>query len=478
MATAAQIEANRRNSQKSCGPRTQAGKDKSRCNALDHGCRANIMVLPTEVFGEYENELEAWRLSFKPRNPAEDVLVERLVSLGWQEKRIDRAQTARLTQRIHHAGIESADCEKEQALDLGQRLFRDACGPLALHLEEPETSELSPDGEAFRISDYCEDEDHPMRLVHRLQTTRAGCAWLLDQWADLRALLERGVPWLASDKLKAVRLLGRHPIDAIDQTDVARVYLASFMLVNQEGNPFQEILYELSPDEVPNYERYLKHRDYAALAPENAIAARQMLLDLIDRATQRLQEKAEVLRRLAELDAISAADRLTWDDTPEGERLRRYELTCKRTWHRMFDLLLKTRQKGEELDIATIASIRRSVPTVTTDAIDECGQFVADDITLPDRAIDEPDSPIVEPVPPIEANPVSENAPNEPNSDVQATSPEHRDAAKEVRIDTPHVERTAGRRGKTSKATNQPAFERMMRGRKTLMNLSPIFGEQ
>ena len=90
----------------------------------------------------------------------------------------------------------------------------------------------------------------------------------------------------------------------------------------------------------------------------------------------------------------------------------------------------------------------------------------------------EPDPPIEEPVSPIEANPVSENAPNEPNSYVQATSPEHRDAAKEVRIDTPHVDRTAGRRGITSKATNQPAFERMMRGRKTLMNLSPIFGEQ
>ena len=90
----------------------------------------------------------------------------------------------------------------------------------------------------------------------------------------------------------------------------------------------------------------------------------------------------------------------------------------------------------------------------------------------------EPDPPIEEPVPPIEANPVRENAPNEPNSHVQATSPEHRDANKVLRIDTPHVERTAGGRGITSKATNQPAFEQMMRGRKTLMNLSPIFGEQ
>jgi hypothetical protein len=90
----------------------------------------------------------------------------------------------------------------------------------------------------------------------------------------------------------------------------------------------------------------------------------------------------------------------------------------------------------------------------------------------------EPDPAIEEPVSPIEADPVRENAPNEPNSHVHATSPEHRGAAKEVRIDTPHVDRTAGRRGITRKATNQPAFERMMRGRKTLMNLSPIFGEQ
>jgi hypothetical protein len=106
MATAAQVEANQRNAQKSTGPRTEEGKNRSRLNALDHGCRANLMVLPTEVFGEYENELKAWKLSFQPRNPAEEVLVERLVSLRWQQKRIARAQTARLMQRIYHGEIE------------------------------------------------------------------------------------------------------------------------------------------------------------------------------------------------------------------------------------------------------------------------------------------------------------------------------------------------------------------------------------
>jgi hypothetical protein len=57
MATAAQIEANRQNARKSTGPRTEEGKNRSRLNALDHGGRANLMVLPTEVFGEYEMNL-------------------------------------------------------------------------------------------------------------------------------------------------------------------------------------------------------------------------------------------------------------------------------------------------------------------------------------------------------------------------------------------------------------------------------------
>ena len=51
MATEVQIEANRRNSRKSTGPKTEEGKNRSKFNALDHGCRANVLVLPTEDFG-------------------------------------------------------------------------------------------------------------------------------------------------------------------------------------------------------------------------------------------------------------------------------------------------------------------------------------------------------------------------------------------------------------------------------------------
>jgi hypothetical protein len=167
-------------------------------------------------------------------------------------------------------------------IELGQRSFRDACGPRALHLQHKMAESVS-DGETPVISDYSVDEDHPMRLVNRLQATGTGCQWLLDQWAVLRDLLERGLPWLAPDKLKAVRLLGRHPIDAIDCLDVARVYLASHVLLNQEGDPFQEIMNELAPDEALVYANFLRQRRYEALAPKDAAATRQMLLDFVDR---------------------------------------------------------------------------------------------------------------------------------------------------------------------------------------------------
>jgi hypothetical protein len=470
MATAAQIEANRRNCQRSTGPRTEAGKNRSRMNALDHGCRANILVLPTEDFGQYQEEANAWKLSWKPRNPVEEFLVDQVVNLSWLAKRIDRAQTARLTSRIHRRDIDAADCELENVIGLGQQLFRDACGPGALWLEH-QVGRSSTDEEVPPVSDYSVDEDHPMRLVNRLEGTGAGCRWLLDQWAGLRALLERGVAWLAPDKLKAVRLLGCHPIDALDNIDVARVYLASHVLLDQEGDPFQEILNELSAEEASVYARYIKQRRYDALTPKDADAARQSLIAFMHRATEPLQQKAEMFRQLAELDAADAAHRLSWDDTPEGERLRRYELSCQRSLLRMFDSLLKVRRTGEDLEIATIASLGRSVPSGNVSANDRPAPAAATAITPPAEPFNEPD-------PPIEANPVRETAPNEANSDVQAPSSRLRDGHKEFRIDTPHLNRKAGGFGITGNETVHPALHRLQTGQeRTLLDLSPIFGK-
>ena len=146
--------------------------------------------------------------------------------------------------------------------------------------------------------------------------------------------------------------------------EAAQIYLACHVLSNDGGEPFQEILNELSAEERPIFDRYWKRRKYAGLAPADASAAREMLLMLIDRAVLHLEAKADALRQIAEVDAEHAVDRLRWDDTTEGEKLRRYDLACKRLWLRMSEMLLKARQNGERLDIGMIQAFGRSAPTV------------------------------------------------------------------------------------------------------------------
>jgi len=60
MATAAQIDANRRNCQKSTGPNTASGKASARCNAVTHGMTARTImpVLPHEDPKELEGRIQ------------------------------------------------------------------------------------------------------------------------------------------------------------------------------------------------------------------------------------------------------------------------------------------------------------------------------------------------------------------------------------------------------------------------------------
>ena len=63
-------------------------------------------------------------------------------------------------------------------------------------------------------------------MVNRLEGTALGCAWLLDRWDDLRELLEDGLKWQAPDRFKAIRLLGKQPLEAMDDERVMMIYLA------------------------------------------------------------------------------------------------------------------------------------------------------------------------------------------------------------------------------------------------------------
>jgi hypothetical protein len=92
MATAAQIQANRSNAQKSTGPRTTEGKERASQNAVKHGLLAKEAVIVGEDPAEFEMYREGMLATLAPLGPVETMLAERVVGLSWRLRRAERLQ--------------------------------------------------------------------------------------------------------------------------------------------------------------------------------------------------------------------------------------------------------------------------------------------------------------------------------------------------------------------------------------------------
>jgi hypothetical protein len=93
MTSPRQIEANRRNAIKSTGPRTQAGKDRTRRNALRHGLTAETVIAEIEDPQDYRCFEAAVTADFSPETAVERQLVLRLASLLWRLRRAAAIET-------------------------------------------------------------------------------------------------------------------------------------------------------------------------------------------------------------------------------------------------------------------------------------------------------------------------------------------------------------------------------------------------
>ena len=106
MATINQINANRRNAKKSTGPKTQAGKDKVRFNALVHGTRAESTILPGEDKSKFDQLLKGLTAAWMPQDDMERSLVEQIAVNQWKLARLDRSEAHVLrTRRRNSPGI-------------------------------------------------------------------------------------------------------------------------------------------------------------------------------------------------------------------------------------------------------------------------------------------------------------------------------------------------------------------------------------
>jgi hypothetical protein len=88
MSTKSQIRANRRNAQRSTGPRTSAGKTTVSQNAVKHGLTAAQDVISSESQADFDTHRGRILAELAPETPMESMLAERIVGLSWRLKRI------------------------------------------------------------------------------------------------------------------------------------------------------------------------------------------------------------------------------------------------------------------------------------------------------------------------------------------------------------------------------------------------------
>ena len=84
---------NKANAQKSTGPRTAAGKQRSSLNALRHGLTGQTVVLPTEDHSAYQRHSHAFLDEYRPKGATEIQLVQSLLDTSWQLNRASAVET-------------------------------------------------------------------------------------------------------------------------------------------------------------------------------------------------------------------------------------------------------------------------------------------------------------------------------------------------------------------------------------------------
>jgi hypothetical protein len=141
MATAKQIQANRRNAQNSTGPRSAASKEKVSQNRLSHGLCGPFRVLAYESQDQFENLIAQLTADQKPAGPLESELIRKMAEAMWTRNRAVQLQTSCFTSEhnLPHPGEDQVEVEVDINHDINlymryeahhDRLFRRALADL------------------------------------------------------------------------------------------------------------------------------------------------------------------------------------------------------------------------------------------------------------------------------------------------------------------------------------------------------------
>ena len=128
MTTEKKAASNRRNAQKSTGPRSAAGKTLVSRNALKHGLLSRHLIAEGESQEEFSDLLRLLLDEFRPVGLVEHALVERVGVAIWRQRRLVRAESAQVSMNQIRFGYNQR-MEVGHVLDLDSDVYRGIMAP-------------------------------------------------------------------------------------------------------------------------------------------------------------------------------------------------------------------------------------------------------------------------------------------------------------------------------------------------------------
>jgi len=124
MATEQQIAANRLNAQLSTGPKTEAGRNRSRMNALRHGLTGQVTTMTDEDRAAHDQFSKALINDLAPEGAMETQLAQRVATDSWRLNRISAIEDNLFALgQLQNAGQACPDVPQIDAALVSARVF-------------------------------------------------------------------------------------------------------------------------------------------------------------------------------------------------------------------------------------------------------------------------------------------------------------------------------------------------------------------
>src|SRR5262249_34612896 len=109
--------------------------------------------------------------------------------------------------------------------------------------------------------------------------------------------------WQSHDRLKAIRLLGRQPLEANEDRRVATIFVANHALRPASKTGFADLWSDMQDSQRSRYRKAIRERWPDLFATRENEEWRQILITLVDQNIERLNAKLEVHEQNAEAHA-------------------------------------------------------------------------------------------------------------------------------------------------------------------------------